>query len=115
MWSPLSWVMEADAIMAICLGKPQNWQDFVVITTLLIINSIISFIEENNAGNVVATLMAVLALKTKLIRHGKWSKKEVADLAPEDIISIKLGDIVPGLPADTILLKGDPLKLTRRR
>ncbi|GJW84822.1 H(+)-ATPase 8 [Tanacetum coccineum] len=41
MWNPLSWVMEAAAIMAIVLanggGKPQDWQDFVGITTLLII------------------------------------------------------------------------------
>ncbi|KAK9050032.1 hypothetical protein SSX86_030999, partial [Deinandra increscens subsp. villosa] len=54
--------MEAAALMAIVLanggGKSPDWQDFVGITTLLIINSTISFIEENNAGNAAATLMA---------------------------------------------------------
>ncbi|AQK55799.1 ATPase 8 plasma membrane-type [Zea mays] len=54
MWNPLSWVMEAAAIMAIVLanggGKPPDWQDFVGIVVLLFINSTISFIEENNAG-----------------------------------------------------------------
>nr|GEX52766.1 ATPase 9, plasma membrane-type [Tanacetum cinerariifolium] len=112
MWNPLSWVMEAAAIMAICLanggGKPPDWQDFVGITTLLIINSTISFIEENNAGNAAAALMAGLAPKTKLLRDGKWSEEEAADLVPGDIISIKLGDIVP---ADARLLEGDPLKI----
>jgi type III secretory pathway component EscU len=34
---------------------------------LLIINSTISFIEENNAGNAAAALMAGLAPKTKVI------------------------------------------------
>ncbi|GKD60260.1 plasma membrane ATPase-like protein isoform X1 [Tanacetum coccineum] len=63
MWNPLSWVMEAAAIMAIVLanggGKPPDWQDFVGITTLLlIINSTISFIEENNVGNAAEALMA---------------------------------------------------------
>nr|KAJ0208934.1 hypothetical protein LSAT_V11C400191440 [Lactuca sativa] len=112
MWNPLSWVMEAAAVMAIVLanggGKPPDWQDFVGITTLLIINSTISFIEENNAGNAAAALMAGLAPKTKLLRDGKWSEEEAADLVPGDIISIKLGDIVP---ADARLLEGDPLKI----
>ncbi|GKC06360.1 ATPase 9 [Tanacetum coccineum] len=40
MWNPLSWVMES------------------FVTTLLIINSTISFIKENNAGNAAATRMA---------------------------------------------------------
>ncbi|KAI7752312.1 hypothetical protein M8C21_015058 [Ambrosia artemisiifolia] len=69
MWNPLSWVMEAAAIMAIALanggGKPPDWQDFVGIVCLLVINSTISFIEENNAGNAAAALMAGLAPKTK--------------------------------------------------
>ncbi|KAK7848182.1 atpase 9, partial [Quercus suber] len=71
MWNPLSWVMEAAAIMAIALanggGRPPDWQDFVGIVALLIINSTISFIEENNAGNAAAALMAGLAPKTKAI------------------------------------------------
>ncbi|KAK7828841.1 atpase 8 [Quercus suber] len=53
MWNPLSW------------GKPPDWQDFVGIVVLLLINSTISFIEENNAGNAAAALMAGLAPKTK--------------------------------------------------
>jgi len=70
MWNPLSWVMEAAAIMAIALanggGRPPDWQDFVGIIALLVINSTISFIEENNAGNAAAALMAGLAPKTKV-------------------------------------------------
>ncbi|CAN1343998.1 Plasma membrane ATPase 4 [Linum perenne] len=112
MWNPLSWVMEIAAIMAIALanggGQPPDWQDFVGIVTLLVINSTISFIEENNAGNAAAALMAGLAPKTKVLRDGKWSEQDAALLVPGDIISIKLGDIVP---ADARLLEGDPLKI----
>ncbi|XP_072991362.1 plasma membrane ATPase-like [Typha latifolia] len=112
MWNPLSWVMEIAAIMAIVLanggGKPPDWQDFVGIVVLLLINSTISFIEENNAGNAAAALMAGLAPKTKVLRDGKWSEQEAAILVPGDIISIKLGDIIP---ADARLLEGDPLKI----
>ncbi|BBN04797.1 H+-transporting ATPase [Marchantia polymorpha subsp. ruderalis] len=112
MWNPLSWVMEAAAVMAIALanggGQPPDWQDFIGIITLLVINSTISFIEENNAGNAAASLMARLAPKTKVLRDGKWSEQEAVILVPGDIISIKLGDIVP---ADARLLEGDPLKI----
>ncbi|KAF8051597.1 hypothetical protein N665_1694s0007 [Sinapis alba] len=112
MWNPLSWVMEAAAIMAIALangdGRPPDWQDFVGIICLLVINSTISFIEENNAGNAAAALMAGLAPKTKVLRDGKWSEQEAAILVPGDIVSIKLGDIIP---ADARLLEGDPLKV----
>ncbi|XP_050217202.1 plasma membrane ATPase 4 isoform X2 [Mercurialis annua] len=112
MWNPLSWVMEAAAIMAIALangsGRPPDWQDFVGIVALLLINSTISFIEENNAGNAAAALMAGLAPKTKVLRDSRWTEQEAAILVPGDIISIKLGDIIP---ADARLLDGDPLKV----
>ncbi|XP_057434607.1 plasma membrane ATPase 4 [Lotus japonicus] len=112
MWNPLSWVMEAAAIMAIALanggGRPPDWQDFVGIITLLIINSTISFIEENNAGNAAAALMAGLAPKTKVLRDGRWTEQDAAILVPGDIISIKLGDIIP---ADARLLEGDALSV----
>ena len=71
MWNPLSWVMELAAIMAIVLangqGEPPDWQDFVGIILLLLTNSTISFIEENNAGNAAAALMASLSPKAKVI------------------------------------------------
>ncbi|CAI0427847.1 unnamed protein product [Linum tenue] len=98
MWNPLSWVMEAAAIMAIALanggGKPPDWQDFVGIICLLVINSTISFIEENNAGNAAAALMAGLAPKTKVLRDGKWSEQDAAVLVPGDIITLT-GESLP--------------------
>jgi len=42
----------------------------------------------------------------QVLRDGKWSEQEAAILVPGDIISIKLGDIIP---ADARLLEGDPL------
>ncbi|CAN1134689.1 ATPase 7, plasma membrane-type [Linum perenne] len=112
MWNPLSWVMEAAALMAIALahggGKSADYHDFVGIIVLLIINSTISFIEENNAGNAAAALMAQLSPKARVLRNGRWSEEDASILVPGDIISIKLGDIVP---ADARLLEGDPLKI----
>lgn len=44
----------------------------------------------------------------QVLRDGKWSEQDAVILVPGDIISIKLGDIVP---ADARLLEGDPLKI----
>jgi H+-transporting ATPase len=99
MWNPLSWVMEAAALVAIALsngqGQPPDWQDFVGIVLLLIINSSIGFYEERNAGNAVKALMDSLAPKAKVRRGGQWSEIESSTLVPGDMISFKIGDIVP--------------------
>ncbi|KAH9713946.1 ATPase 10 plasma membrane-type [Citrus sinensis] len=112
MWNPLPWVMEAAAQMAIVIanggGQGPDWQDFVGIVCLLIINSSISFIEESNAENATAALMARLTPKTKVLRDGQWKEQDAAVLVPGDIISIKFGDVIP---ADARLLEGDPLKI----
>jgi H+-transporting ATPase len=43
-----------------------------------------------------------------VLRDGKWSEQDAAILVSGDIISIKLGDIIP---ADARLLEGDPLSV----
>ena len=44
----------------------------------------------------------------QIFRDGKWIEEEASILVPGDVISIKLGDIIP---ADARLLDGDPLKI----
>jgi len=99
MWNPLSWVMEAAAIVAIALsnggGRAPDWEDFVGILLLLLVNSIIGFIEQNNAGNAVKALMKSLAPEAKVKRNGQWKVIDASELVPGDIISIKLGDVIP--------------------
>jgi H+-transporting ATPase len=99
MWNPLSWVMEGAALVAIVLsngeGQPPDWPDFLGIVLLLFINSTIGFYEERNAGNAVKALMESLAPKAKVKRNGTWSEIESAGLVPGDMISFKIGDIVP--------------------
>jgi len=99
MWNPLSWVMEGAALVAIALsngeGRVPDWQDFVGIVLLLLINSAIGFYEERNAGNAVKALMDSLAPKAKVKRNGTWQELESSVLVPGDMISFKIGDIVP--------------------
>lgn len=43
-----------------------------------------------------------------MLRDGRWSEEDASILVPGDIISIKLGDIIP---ANSRLLDGDALKV----
>jgi len=46
--------------------------------------------------------------KIQVLRDGRWTEQDAAILVPGDIVSIKLGDIIP---ADARLLEGDALSV----
>lgn len=92
MWNPLSWAMEAAAIIAIAL---LDYADFALIVALLLTNATISFVEESNADKAIKALTSALAPKAKVLRDGQVSTIEASNLVPGDVIIIRLGDIVP--------------------
>lgn len=102
MWNPLSWAMEAAAIIAIAL---LDYADFALILALLLVNATISYVEESNADKAIKALTSALAPKAKVLRDGEVVTIEASELVPGDIVIIRLGDIVP---ADIkILAEGD--------
>ena len=44
----------------------------------------------------------------QVFRDGQWQELDASILVPGDIVSIRLGDIIP---ADARLLEGDPVKV----
>jgi len=52
--------------------------------------------------------LASLVLALQALLDGSWSEIEAAELVPGDIVSVRLGDIIP---ADCRLMEGDPLKI----
>ena len=101
--------MEAAAIVAIAVsnggGLAPDWEDFLGIILLLLANSIIGYVEQSKAGNAVKALMESLAPEAKAKRNGEWKVIEAAGLVPGDIISVKLGDVIP---ADARLIGKKP-------
>jgi H+-transporting ATPase len=127
MWNPLSWVMEAAALLAIALPNGEHlapdWQDFVGITALLLVNSSIGFYEELGAENAVKALMDSLSPRAKVKRDGSWVEIESAILVPGDMISFKVGDIVPAdcrltdainVSIDQAALTGESLPVSKK-
>jgi H+-transporting ATPase len=104
-WGPIPWMIESAAILSVIVG---HWEDFAIITVLLLANAGVGFWEEYQAGNAIAALKARLALHARVRRDGAWTTIPARELVPDDVIRIRLGDIVP---ADARLLEGDPLEV----
>ncbi len=104
-WGPIPWMIEAAAILS---AMVRHWSDFAIIMALLLMNSLVGFWEEHQAGNAIAALKAKLAILAKVRRDGAWITVPAAELVPGDLIRVRLGDIVP---ADARLLGGEPLEI----
>ncbi|NHJ19886.1 MAG: plasma-membrane proton-efflux P-type ATPase [Candidatus Lokiarchaeota archaeon] len=102
-WGPIPWMIEIAAILSIIIN---HWDDFAIITAMLLINSVVRFWEENKADNAIALLKEKLALRAKVRRDGKWDEIEARLLVPGDIVHLRLGDIIP---ADVKLIDGEYL------
>ena len=76
-------------------GETSRLGGFCGIILLLLINSSIGFYEEHNAGNAIKVLMDSLVPKAKVNRDGNWAEIDASHLVPGDMISFKIGDIVP--------------------
>ncbi len=104
-WGPIPWMIEAAVILS---AVARHWPDFAIILLLLLANAVVGFWEEHQAGNAIAALKAKLAIKARVKRDGTWITVPARELAPGDVIRIRLGDIVP---ADARLLEGDPVEV----
>jgi H+-transporting ATPase len=104
-WGPIPWMIEIAAILSALV---QHWEDFFIILALLLVNAVVGFWEEYQAGNTIAALQKKLALQAKVKRDGAWITVLSRELVPGDIVRLHIGDIVP---ADTKLLDGDPVEV----
>jgi len=99
-WGPIPWMIEVAAILS---AVAKRWEDFIVIMIMLLVNAFVDFYQESKALNAIAVLKKKLARKATVLRDGKWQQIDAKEIVPDDIIKVKIGDIVP---ADCELLGG---------
>ena len=104
-WGPIPWMIEVAAILSAVV---QRWEDFTIIVVLLFVNAVVDFYQESKALNAISVLKNKLARKAIVLREGVWSEIDAKELVPDDIIKIKIGDIIP---ADVALLSGSQFLL----
>jgi len=99
-WGPIPWMIEIAAILS---AVAHRWEDFSVIIFMLLVNAFVDFYQESKALNAIAVLKKKLARKALVLRDGEWKSIDAREVVPDDIIKIKIGDVVP---ADCKLLGG---------
>ena len=104
-WGPIPWMIEAAVILSAIV---HHWVDFWIILVLLLMNAVVGFWEEYQAGNAIEALKKKLALEARVRRDGKWKTIAARELVPGDVIRLRLGDIIP---ADAKLMDGDPIEV----
>ncbi len=99
-WGISAWMLELIMVLSAVLG---NYSDLVVVGALLIINAVLSFMQEHRAAGVVETLRRRLQVSARVRRDSSWQVVPARELVPGDIVRVRPGDIIP---ADVKLLTG---------
>jgi plasma-membrane proton-efflux P-type ATPase len=99
-WGISAWMLELIMVLSAVLGK---YSDLVVVGALLVINAVLSFMQERRAAGVVETLRRRLRVNARVRRDSSWQVKPARELVIGDIVRVRPGDIIP---ADVKLLSG---------
>ena len=87
-------------VLSAVLGK---YSDLVVVSALLVINAVLSFMQERRAAGVVEALRRRLQVNARVRRDSSWQVIPARELVPGDIVRVRPGDIIP---ADVKVLTG---------
>jgi plasma-membrane proton-efflux P-type ATPase len=99
-WGISAWMLEMIMVLSAFLGK---YTDLIVVSALLVVNAVLSFMQERRAAGVVETLRKRLQVSARVLRDASWQVIPSRELVPGDIIRVRSGDIIP---ADVKLLSG---------
>jgi len=99
-WGLSSWMLELIMVISIVTGK---FTDLIVVGALLVINAVVSFVQEHRAAGVVDALRRQLQVSARVLRESKWQLIPARELVPGDIVRVRPGDIIP---ADVKLITG---------
>ncbi len=99
-WGMSAWMLELIMVLSVFLHK---YSDLAVVSALLIINAVLSFVQERRAAGVVETLRKRLQISSRVLREGNWQVVPARELVPGDIVRVRAGDVIP---ADAKLLSG---------
>ena len=100
-WGPMPWLLELAMGLSFALGHKLEG---IIIFALLTINAVIGQIHSSGSQKVIDLLKGKLAIRSRILRNKKWSAEDAKGIVNGDIISVKLGDIVP---ADAKIISGE--------
>ena len=104
--SPLIYLLMIASAIAFALG---DYKDALVIVVVVILNSLMSAVQEGRAEASLAALRRLTKLKSKILRDGQLLEMDASELVPGDIYHLTAGD---GVPTDGRLLEANVLQVS---
>ncbi len=104
--NPLIWVLIASSGVAIVVDPKDGLKNGLVILAVVVLNTIIGFVQEFRAGQAIQALVNMIPETTTALRDGEKVTIPVADLVPGDVVLLASGDKIP---ADLRLLQSRTL------
>ena len=101
----LIYVLLGAAAVTALLGY---WIDTAVILGVVVINTIIGFVQEGKAEQALAGIRQMLSAAAHVRRDGAWQDITAEEVVPGDIVRLRAGDRVP---ADVRLLQANGLRV----
>ena len=101
---PLILVLVAAGALTLATG---DLPDFVVISFVVVVNTLIGVVQEVRADRAVAELTRLAAPTARVVRDGELLQVPSVDLVPGDLVEVSAGDVVP---ADLALLEAPALQ-----
>lgn len=86
----------------------ESFTDVIIILFVVIINTILSLIQESKAEQAIDSLMEMTAATSKVLRDGKMQVIKSEDLVVGDVIILEAGD---SIPADCRILESYSMKV----
>jgi P-type Ca2+ transporter type 2C len=103
--NPLIYLLLGAAALSLFAGKTI---DASVIAGVVVLNTILGFVQEWRAEGALAALRRMAAPHARVLRDGEEQDIEAQDVAPGDVLVLETGDRVA---ADARLLSGDELRV----
>jgi plasma-membrane proton-efflux P-type ATPase len=118
-WGLSAWMLELIVVLSWVLGK---YSDLVIVSGLLVVNAIVSSVQERRASGVIDALRRRLPVTSRVLRSGAWRLIAARGLVPGDIVRLRAGDFIPAdarivtgdLSVDQSALTGESLEVERR-
>ena len=107
--NPLIWVLIASGAVAMLVDwEGEGIKNGIVILAVVVINSLIGFVQEYRAGKAIEALSQMVPENVTVLRDGQQEMLPAADIVPGDVVLLAPGDRVP---ADLRMLGGKNVQI----
>jgi Ca2+-transporting ATPase len=93
--NPLIWVLIGSGAVAMIVDPTDGFQNGLVILAVVVLNTIIGFVQEFKAGKAIEALSSMVPENVTALRDGTSLTLPAAALVPGDIVRLASGDRVP--------------------